>query len=433
MEHLLKPDYWYSIAESIQTWLVQEIITAETLINFAAIAAGLSLAWLIARPLKAKVSTIIASRNLDHTVQGRFLRALEQTLTFVIAAVLLWPVMIVFQKLGLKTHFLNLFQSLLVAWVFIRLITSVVRQTYWARLIAITAWTVAALHILSVLQPTLALLDSVAVTFGDARLSILSLFKALIILLLFMPLALSLSMFIERRISELEGLAPSVRVLLSKAITIILMVTVVLIAFSSVGIDLYAFAFIGGAVGIGIGFGLQKVVSNLVSGFVILVDRSIKPGDVVAIDDTYGQIKTMGARYVSIVTRDGSEYLVPNEDMITNRVVNWSFSTKLLRVKIGVGVAYGSDVHKVIELMIEAARKTDRVLDNPRPVCQLKNFGDHSIDMELRIWIEDPENGVANVSSAVRLAIWEAFKAHGIEIPFPQRVVHMPTEQANEP
>ena len=429
MEHLLKPDYWFSIADSIKTWLVQEIITAETLINFAAIAAGLLLAWLLARPLKAKVSTIIASRNLEQAALGRFLRALEQTLTFVIAAVLLWLAIVVFRQLGLKTHFLNLFESLLAAWVFIRLITSVVRQTYWARLIAVTVWTVAALHFLSILQPTLALLDSVAVTFGDTRLSILSLIKALIFLLLFMPLALSLAMFIERRISELEGLAPSVRVLLSKTITIILMVTAVLIAFSSVGIDLYAFAFIGGAVGIGVGFGLQKVVSNLVSGFVILLDRSLKPGDVVAIDDTYGQIKTMGARYVSIVTRDGSEYLVPNEDMITNRVVNWSFSTKLLRVKIGVGVAYGSDVHRVMDLMIEAARKTDRVLDDPRPVCQLKNFGDHSIDMELRIWIEDPENGVANVSSAVRLAIWEAFQAHGIEIPFPQRVVHMPAEQ----
>ena len=140
----------------------------------------------------------------------------------------------------------------------------------------------------------------------------------------------------------------------------------------------------------------------------------------------------MGARYVSIVTRDRTEYLIPNEDMITNRVVNWSFSTTLLRIKIRVGVAYDSDVHKVMELMTAAARSIDRVLDDPQPACRLINFGDSSIDMELRIWIRDPENGVTNVSSAVRVAIWDAFKANGIGIPFPQRVVHMADRPAEK-
>ena len=222
------------------------------------------------------------------------------------------------------------------------------------------------------------------------------------------------------------------QVLLSKAVTITLATLVVLVVISSFGIDLTTFAVVGGAVGVGIGFGLQKVVSNLVSGFVLLLDRSIKPGDVIAIDGTYGQIGEMGARYVSIVTRDGAEYLVPNEDLITSRVVNWSFSSTFLRVKIGVGVSYGSDIHKVMEFMVAAARDHDRVLDDPQPVCQLMNFGDSSIDMELRIWIRDPENGIANVSSAVRVAIWDAFKANGIEIPFPQRVVHMADRKAEK-
>jgi small-conductance mechanosensitive channel len=276
------------------------------------------------------------------------------------------------------------------------------------------------------------MLDATGFTVGDTKLSVLRLITAVVLLFIFVPLALGVSTIIERHLSSFEGMAPSMRVLLSKAIAIALTVTAVLMAVSSVGIDLYAFAFIGGAVGIGIGFGLQKVVSNLVSGFVLLLDRSIKPGDVVAIDDTYGQINTMGARYVSIATRDGAEYLIPNEDLITNRVVNWSYSTKLLRIRIGVGVAYGSDVHKVMELMLEAARNQARVLRDPQPVCQLKNFGDHSINMELRIWISDPENGVANVSSAVRLAIWDAFKANGIEIPYPQRVVHMAAQPADK-
>jgi small-conductance mechanosensitive channel len=201
----------------------------------------------------------------------------------------------------------------------------------------------------------------------------------------------------------------------------------VLVALSSLGINLSAFAFIGGAIGVGVGFGLQKVVSNLVSGVILLLDRSIKPGDVVAIGDTFGRIQSLGARYVSVATRDRTEYLIPNEDLITNQVVNWSFSDKLLRLKIEVGVSYGSDVHEVMGLMVAAAAATVRVLESPEPICQLHHFGDNGIEMMLRFWIRDPENGVANVSSAVRVAIWDSFKKHGVEIPFPQRDVHMKT------
>jgi len=432
IDQLLQLDYWHAKTTAFYNWFDREIFVGHSLINLGAVAVGMFLAWLIARPLRSKLSTTIVERNLKHIALGRFLYALEQTLTYVIAAMLLWLALVVFRQLDIKTYLLNLFESLLIAWVLIRLITSIVREDYWAKFIAFTAWTVAALHILSLLNPTLALFDKLAIMVGDTRLSVLLLIKAIIILSVLIRLASSVSTIFEKRISTLEGLSPSMQVLLSKAITITLTVMAVLITMSSLGIDLYAFAFIGGAVGVGIGFGLQKVVSNLFSGLILLLDRSIKPGDVIAIDNTYGQIRTMGARYVSIVTRDSAEHLIPNEDLITHKVVNWSFSTKLIRVKIGVGVSYGSDVHKVMELMITAARSIDRVLDNPQPVCQLKNFGDSSIEMELRFWIRDPENGVANVSSAARVAIWDAFKANGIEIPFPQRVVHMSAKPAEK-
>ena len=182
---------------------------------------------------------------------------------------------------------------------------------------------------------------------------------------------------------------------------------------------------------LGIGLLMGGFFTRDISGIIILMDRSIKPGDVIAIDGTYGQIREMGARYLSIVTRDGAEYLIPNEDLITRQVINWSFSSTHLRIKIGVGVSYDADVHKVMELMIKAARVNERVLGDPQPVCQLKNFGDNSIKMELRFWISDPENGIANISSAIRMAIWDAFKANGITIPYPQRVVHM-TDQSPE-
>lgn len=432
MQPVLQRDHWQALSESIWTWFMREIFVGHTLINLVAVVVSILLAGLIARSLKLKLSTVIENRNLKHTASGRFLDALAQILTYVIAIILLWLSLVLFQRLGLKIHLLNLFESLLMAWVFIRLITSIVREAHWAKFIAFTAWTVATLHILSLLNPTLALLDKLAITVGDTRLSVLLFIKTILILTILIRLALGVATILEKRISTSDRLTPSMQVLLSKVITITLMIMAVLITISSLGIDLYAFAFIGTAVGVGIGFGLQKVVSNLFSGFILLLDRSVKTGDVIAIDDTYGQIKSMGARYVSIVTRDSAEHLIPNEDLITHQVVNWSFSTTLLRLKICVGVSYGSDVHKVIELMVAATRCIDRVLDDPQPVCQLKNFGDNSIEMELRLWIRDPENGIANVSSAVRMAIWDAFKANGIEIPFPQRVVHMIAQPAGQ-
>lgn len=431
MEHLLQRDYWHAMAESIWIWLEREIFVGHTLINLVAVVATILLAGLIARAFKPKLSEIIEKRIPKHTALSRFLSALEQILTHATAIILLWVVLVVFRQLGLKIYLLDLVESLLTAWVSIRLLTSIVRKDYLTRIIAFTAWTVAALHILSLVNPTIVLLDNLAVTIGDARLSVLLLIKTIIILSLLVWLAFSISAIFEKRISTIDRLTPSMRVFLSKVITFTLTIMAVLITVNILGIDLFAFAFIGGAVGLGIGFGLQKVVSNLFSGLILLLDRSIKPGDVIAIDDTYGRIRSMGARYVSIVTRDSTEYLIPNEDLVTHQVVNWSFSSTFIRVKIGIGVSYDSDVHQVMGLMITAAQKTDRVLDDPQPVCQLNDFGDHAIQLEVRFWIQDPENGIANVSSAVRMKIWEAFKANGITIPFPQRVVHMAVQKAD--
>ena len=215
--------------------------------------------------------------------------------------------------------------------------------------------------------------------------------------------------------------------LLSKAFKVTLLTVAVVAALGSLGINLSAFAFIGGTIGVGIGFGLQKVVSNLVCGVILLLDRSIKPGDVIEVGDSYGRIQSLGARYVSVVTRDRFEYLIPNEDLITQQVINWSFTDRLVRLKIGVGVSYNADIHKAMNLMIQAAREVNRVLEVPGPVCQLKDFGDSSVDLELRIWIGDPENGISNVASAIRLAVWDVFQEEHIEIPFPQRDVHVKT------
>jgi small-conductance mechanosensitive channel len=290
-----------------------------------------------------------------------------------------------------------------------------------------TAWTIAALNILQLLQPTIALLDQLAITLGGLRISALTVVKGMLAMAVLLGLATFASRLFERRIKSAPSLTPSVQVLFSKLLKIVLVTIAVVVALSSVGIDLTAFALFSGAIGVGIGFGLQKVVANLISGVILLLDRSVKPGDVIAVGNTYGWIDSLGARYVSVVTRDGIEHLIPNEELIANRVENWSYSNNLVRLKAPVGIAYDADVHQAMRLCLDAAKATARVLAAPAPVCLLVGFGDSSVDLELRFWIRDPTNGTSNVKSEVLLNVWERFHAHGIEIPFPQRDVHIKT------
>lgn len=424
-EKYLQLDYWKTSAAALQEWFLRDVLVIGTLLELVVILSCIVLGGLIARPFKPRLVRWIEERNWQTMTIGRFLGALQQVLAFAVAIVLLGFAMALFQRFEASRQILNMAVSLLSAWVLIRLVTSVLRDPGWRRYIAMLAWTLAALHILNLLQSFLELLDSLAVTLGGVRISILLIIKAVIFLTILLRLSLGASSLLEKRIKTMEGLTPSIQVLLSKALKITLLATAVIVTLSSLGINLSAFAFFGGAIGVGVGFGLQKVVSNLVSGVILLLDRSIKPGDVIEIGSTYGRIESLGARYVSVATRDNTEYLIPNEDLITTQVVNWSFSDKLVRLKVVVGVSYDSDIHQVMRLMVAAAVGIPRVLADPKPVCQLKNFGDSSIDMELRLWISDPENGVSNVSSAVRIAIWDAFKANGIEIPFPQRDLHI--------
>ena len=190
----------------------------------------------------------------------------------------------------------------------------------------------------------------------------------------------------------------------------VLLTLAVVVGLNSVGIDLTAFAVFSGAVGVGLGFGLQKVVSNLISGVILLLDRSIKPGDVIEIGGTYGWITRLNARFVSVATRDGIEHLIPNEDLITQRVINWSYSDEKIRLHVPVGIGYGCDVRQAMALCIEAAKDVQRVLETPAPICLLKGFGESSIGLELRLWIHDPRNGITNVRSDVMLGIWDRFR-----------------------
>ena len=429
MSKYVDPQFILSLVSSLWKQYYELVTNANTLIEASVIVFGLLLAQL-ARPISKRLSSYLDSKDWRERVPGRLMNALLPLLSGILAIILLQIGSEVVSKQDQSSFLIDTSARLLTAWILIRFTTAMLKESNWARLLSITAWIVSALYILNLLIPTINLLDRLAIDLGGVRVSLLLIIKGIIVFTVLLKLASSSSRMLEKRILKFEELTPSVQVLLSKALKITLISVAIIVALGSLGINLSAFAFIGGAVGVGIGFGLQKVVSNLVSGIILLLDRSIKPGDVIEIGSTYGRIQSLGARYVSVATRDNTEYLIPNEDLITNQVINWSFSDKLVRLKIVVGVSYDSDVHEVMRLMMAAATSVPRVMATPKPVCQLKNFGDSSIDMELRIWISDPENGIANVGSLVRIAIWDMFKEHRIEIPFPQQDIHIKSKSS---
>lgn len=406
-------------------WLEANVFTSETIIQLVICAITISLAFIISKPLEKKANTYLSF----HWLSPERHQAVKQNLTsLVFPAVWLMVqsfALALMQKIGWSVQVMDVVLVLLSAWIIIRLSTSFVSSPFWSKLIALTAWGLAALSILGLLTPTIVFLDNLAFSLGSMHISALGVLKAIVLLSLLLWLAVITSRTMERRIRRSRTLTPSMQELSSKLLKVSLIGIAILVSLTSVGIDLTAFAVFSGAVGVGIGFGLQKVVSNLISGIILLLDRSIKPGDVIELGDTYGWINTLGARFVSVITRDGKEHLIPNEDLITQKVVNWSYSDTNVRIKVPVGISYDSDVNLAMTLLVEAAMETPRVLESPAPRCLLMGFGDNSISLELRIWASDPNNGVANLKSAVMLKVWNKFHESGISFPYPQRDVHM--------
>jgi small-conductance mechanosensitive channel len=329
------------------------------------------------------------------------------------------------QELDYDSRLIGIAASLTGLWIVIRASALLLRDPLLARTVAAVAWIVAALDITGLLLPAEAALDSPAITMGTLRISVLLVLKAVLIVAILVWIALALARVIDASLQRASALSPSVRALSSNLARIALVSVALLIGLDLVGIDLTAFAVFSGAVGVGLGFGLQKIVSNFISGIILLLERSIKPGDVIEIGDTFGSVTYLGARYASVRGRDGKEYLIPNENLITNQVVNWSYSNSLVRLHAEFGVAYNSDLHAVRDIAIDVARRTKRVLPWPAPLCHVTGFGDSAVNMLLLFWIEDPVDGVVNIKGDVYLGLWDAFHAHQIEFPFPQRDVHI--------
>ena len=314
---------------------------------------------------------------------------------------------------------------ILIALTLTRLFTDEMKNRFWARILAIALWFLASLYVFHLIDPWLRLLQHIDFQLGKVHVSLLHVQRAVILLLALYWVSKNLRILFHFLLTIKSGLNLAVQILLYRLGSIFLFSACVVIVLHYLEIDLTVFALFSGALGLGLGFGLQKVFANLVSGFIILADKSIKPGDVIQLGDKYGWINFLGSRYISVITRNGTEHLIPNENLITGEVINWSYSQNLVRFNVPVGVAYGSDLEKAKELMLAAAAETLRVLKDPKPACLLVGFGDNAINLELRVWINDPQNGLGSVKSDLFWGIWKRFQDHGIEMPNPQRDVHL--------
>lgn len=401
-------------------WVLDNVFVLANAFQLLVVVVALGIAVLVSRRLRRWLEYFSGNATFN-----RVLNVISPLLLTLVWFALQWISIAAATSLGWQHQLLDIVATLLTAWVAIRLVSQLVKNPVWATVITWTAWTIAALQILNWLDPTIALLQSAAVSFGDLRISLYTVITSTLALAVLLSFAIYLAGVLEARIRTSRALSPSVQVLFAKSLKTVLVALAILIAVRSVGIDLTALTVLGGAIGLGVGFGLQKVVSNLISGVILLVDKSIKPGDVIAVAGTYGWVTALGGRYVSVVTRDGVEHLIPNETLISERVENWTHSNSQTRQKIDIGVHYDSDVRKAMELCLDAVATVPRVLKNPEPRCLLIAFGDSSVDLQLRFWIGDAQHGVQNVKSAVLLEIWDRFKEHGIAIPYPQRDIHL--------
>lgn len=430
MEELLSRQGLIDLFNRIQEWLLADVLVPSTGVQVLIVAAALGIAVLIARFTRPWLE-----KQTRHPAYGKAIRLFLPLWMPLIWALLQWLSTTAVTTLNLEwlgVRVLDSVTGLLLAWVAIRLASQVVRNPILSNVVVWTVWTLAALNILGWLTPASDILKAAVLlrlsAGPDGEENVISLYTIVIwtlSLFVLLWIAVYLSGFLESRIRTIRTLSPSLQVLFIKSLKIVLITLAIIIAINSVGIDLTALAVFGGAIGVGVGFGLQRVVSNLISGVILLVDKSIKPGDVIAVSGTYGWVTALGGRYVSVVTRDGVEHLIPNELLISERVENWTHTHSRTRLKVDVGVHYKTDLHEAIALCLQAAKDTPRVLSDPDPKCLLIEFGDNSVNLQLRFWISDAHNGVQNVKSAVLLAVWDEFKEAGIEIPYPQRDLHL--------
>ena len=413
---------------------VRNLFLPHRLNQVGAVLAMMVVAHVLARILSPRLRRWLRTREGWPKWRLRLGLMIDRRLRLILFTLMAWAVVLVMQQITWPSlsQVIRQAATIATAVLAIAFMSRLIANPLARRIVKWAAWIWAVLYLLGMTPEAGHLLDSIALSIGSVRLSALAVLQALAVMTALIAGARLITGAVSRRLGESADLSPTMRVLVAKLLQIVLFTLAIIIGLRSIGVDLTGLAVFSGAVGVGLGFGLQKVVSNLVSGVIILLDKSVKPGDVISLGDTFGWIDALGARYVSVVTRDGKEYLIPNEDLVTNQVVNWSHTNDFVRLDVHFGTSYKDDPHKVSKLAINAAMTVKRVLAQRTPVCWITKFGDSSIDYVLRFWISDAQGGLTNVRGQVYLALWDAFKESGISVPYPQREVRILGEDPGE-
>ncbi|RZI40730.1 mechanosensitive ion channel [Herbaspirillum sp. HC18] len=421
-----------TLLSSLLTDLWSDLRDPGLLWQLFALIACLVLGWTLGR--------VVRGRLTAHDVQMRVMRlgveSFSRVLVPLVTLALIAIVKLVLQQ-SQNVNLLRVAMPLVGSFALIRLAFYVLRRIFarggkaggflvtFEKVFATLVWCGVALYITGLWSDLVDYLDQIVLPVGRHRVSLLVIAQGVVSVMVTLVLALWAGAVIEERLMRMESVHSSVRAVAARLGRAVLILLAVLISLSLVGIDLTVLSVFGGALGVGIGLGLQKIVSSYVSGFVILLERSLAIGDLVAVDKYFGQITQINTRYTVIRGMDGIETVVPNEMLLSGTVQNYSLSDRMLRLSTRVGVAYQTDVDLALQLLREAADSVERVLENPPPHAFLMRFDADGLELELGWWIADPENGRSSVLSDVNRAVWKKFQEYGIQVPYPQREVRL--------
>ncbi len=422
------PELW----QNTLTWCSGYFWNTEMLYQLILIALSFIVGGSIYRSIRERIRNTIEHRKLPPTSKRIITNLRRLIFPFFTLIILFLSASVLSTTIkDIDTALISTITKVLFAWIIIRLAVQFFDNQAIRNFFSVTIWIIAALSIFGVLGDTMATLDALAFSVGEFRLSALAVIKSILLIFGLLYFATFLSKFAEKKINHTKGLNKSSKVLMAKIVHIVLITVAFLFGVTSAGIDLSVFAVLGGAIGLGIGFGLQKVISNLFSGMLLLTDQSIKPGDVIELENgTFGWVNHMAARYTEIVSRDNKSFLIPNEDFITQRVTNWSHGSKLIRMEVKFGVDYSHNPHKIIAMAEKVALNAhERIRKDPAPVCHFTEFGESSLNFQLRFWITDAEKGVTNMRAAIMLALWDIFQENNIKIPYPRREIYLHQEK----